>query len=75
MEAIKRFAEPILVKSSLMFSVAFIGLIVNLYVVFKLCDSDDLNIKTAFLHILTDALASIGVIVPSVWIFSPGKLS
>ena len=32
LEAIERFTNPIPVKSPLMFSVAFIGLIVNLYV-------------------------------------------
>ncbi len=72
-EAIKRFIEPVPVKSPLMFSVAFIGLIVNLYVALKLHGSDDLNIRAAFLHVLTDALASLAVIFASVWIFFTGK--
>jgi cobalt-zinc-cadmium efflux system protein len=71
-EAIKRLAEPLPVKSLLMFSVAFIGLIVNLYVVLKLRGSDDLNIRAAFLHVLTDTLASTGVIFASAWIFFTG---
>jgi cobalt-zinc-cadmium efflux system protein len=72
-EAIERFANPIPVKSSLMFSVAFIGLIANLYVASKLHGSDDLNIKAAFLHVFTDTLASVGVVLASVWIFFTGQ--
>ena len=72
-EAIKRFIEPLPVKSHLMFSVALIGLIVNLYVALKLRGSDDLNIKAAFLHVLTDTLASTGVIFASIWIFFTGR--
>ena len=34
-EAIKRFLEPLPIKSSVMFFTAFIGLLVNLYVAFK----------------------------------------
>ncbi len=72
-EAIKRFAEPLPVKSPLMFFVAFIGLLVNLYVASKLRGSDDLNIKAAFLHVFTDTLTSTGVIFASVWIFFTGR--
>jgi cobalt-zinc-cadmium efflux system protein len=72
-EAIKRFAAPLPVKSPIMFFVALIGLIVNLYVVLKLHGSDDLNIKAAYLHVFTDTLASTGVIFASVWIFFTGQ--
>jgi cobalt-zinc-cadmium efflux system protein len=72
-EAIKRFIEPLPVKSSLMFSIALIGLIVNLYVALKLRGSADLNIRAAFLHVLTDTLASTGVIFASIWIFFTGR--
>ncbi|MEJ2306967.1 MAG: cation diffusion facilitator family transporter [candidate division WOR-3 bacterium] len=73
LESIDRFTNPIPIKSPLMFSVAFIGLIVNLYVALKLHGSDDLNIKAAFLHVLTDALASFGVIFAAIWIFFTGQ--
>jgi len=68
-EAIKRFIEPVPVNSPIMFFTASIGLIVNLYVAFKLHGSDDLNIKAAFVHVFTDALASLAVIFASIWIF------
>ncbi|MEJ2568709.1 MAG: cation diffusion facilitator family transporter [candidate division WOR-3 bacterium] len=73
-EAIDRFTNPTPVKSPLMFFVAFIGLIVNLYVALKLHGSDDLNIKAAFLHVLTDTLASFGVIFAAAWIFFTGQI-
>jgi cobalt-zinc-cadmium efflux system protein len=72
-EAIKRFKEPVPVKSPLMFSVAFIGLIVNIYVALKLHGSEDLNIRAAFLHVFTDTLASVGVVFASIWIFFTGQ--
>ena len=71
-EAIKRFIDPLPVKSSVMFFTAFIGLIVNLFVILKLHGSDDLNIRAAFLHVITDAIASLAVIFASVWIFFTG---
>ena len=72
-EAIKRFIEPSSVKSPIMFFIALIGLIVNVYVVLKLRGSKDLNIKAAFLHVMTDTLSSIAVIFASIWIFFTGQ--
>jgi cobalt-zinc-cadmium efflux system protein len=73
LEAIKRFIEPSSVKSPIMFFIAFIGFIINVYVALKLHGSKDLNIKAAFLHVLTDTLASVAVILASVWIFFTGQ--
>lgn len=73
LEAIERLNEPVPIKSPIMFSVAFIGLIINLLVALKLHGTDDLNIRAAFLHVLTDTLASVGVIFASVWIFFTGQ--
>ncbi len=72
-EAVDRFTNPIPVKSPLMFSIALIGLIANLYVASKLHGSDDLNIKAAFLHVFTDTLASFAVVLASVLIFFTGQ--
>ena len=52
-----------------MFIVALIGLLVNLYVVSRLQGSHDLNIKSAFVHVLADTFSSIAVIFASIWIF------
>ncbi len=51
-----------------MLAVAVIGLVVNLVVALVLREHDhhDLNVRSAFLHVLGDALASVGVIVAGV---------
>jgi len=72
-EAYHRFFTPQPVKSTTMFTVALIGLLVNLYVAFKLHGSHDLNIRSAFLHVLTDTLSSVAVIFASIWIFLTGQ--
>ncbi len=72
-EAIRRFLQPLPIQSSVMFFTAFIGLVVNIYVAFKLHGSNDINIRAAFLHVFTDALASVAVIIAAVLIFFTGK--
>lgn len=67
-EAYQRFFNPHPIEGATMFFVALIGLLVNLYVTFKLHGSHDLNIQSAFLHVLTDTFSSIAVIFASVWI-------
>jgi len=68
-EAYQRFFTPKPIESVTMFIVALIGLLVNLYVVSKLHGSNDLNVKSAFVHVLADTLSSIAVIFASIWIF------
>lgn len=72
-EAYQRFFSPRPIESILMFSVAFLGLFVNLYVVWKLHGTHDLNVKSAFLHVLTDTFASVAVICAAIWIFFTGQ--
>jgi cobalt-zinc-cadmium efflux system protein len=72
-EAFQRFQNPVPIESTVMFFTAFIGLIVNVYVAFILRGSQDINIKSAFLHVFTDALASFAVILASIWIFFTGR--
>lgn len=73
LEAYNRFHSPRPIKSTTMLIVALIGLGVNLYVAFKLHGSHDLNVKTAFLHVLTDAVFSFAVILAAMLIFLTGK--
>ncbi len=64
-EAIHRLSDPQPVLAGPMLVVAVVGLLVNLLVAFVLRghDHEDLNVRSAFLHVLGDALASVGVIV------------
>ena len=64
-EAWGRLLHPEAVKSKEMFIIASIGLVMNLIVASRLHQHahDDLNIRSAFLHVVGDAIASVGVIV------------
>jgi cobalt-zinc-cadmium efflux system protein len=67
-EAVHRLMAPEPVKSLQMLIVAVIGMLVNLGValIFMKESHDNLNVKSAFLHVLSDAAASAGVIVGGV---------
>ncbi len=63
-EAYERFIEPQPVKASLMLSVAFIGLLAN-FISILLLHKDhkhNLNIRSAYLHLLGDTFSSVGVL-------------
>ena len=59
-----RFLNPAPILVGPMLVVAFVGLVGNLLVAYVLREHnrDDLNVRSAFLHVLGDALASMGVI-------------
>ena len=60
-EAIQRWQNPIEMMALPMLGVASIGLLVNLFVakIMLNSDHDNLNIKAAYLHVLTDLFGSI----------------
>lgn len=64
-EAWGRFVSPEEVRSLPMLVIAVIGLIMNLLAARALHSHshDDLNVKSAFLHVVGDAAASVGVII------------
>ena len=64
-EAIKRINDPEPVKGLIMFFVALIGLLANLYSVLLLRKESgkNINIKAAYLHLLGDTFSSIAVII------------
>ena len=78
-EAYHRFRNPAPVQSITMLWVAVLGLVVNGYIAVRLHGSQDLNIKSAFVHVVTDAVVSVGVIIAALlitWtgnsVFDPG---
>ena len=73
-EAWERFRYPTPVLAGPMLAVAVVGLVANLVVALMLREHDhhDLNVRSAFLHVLGDALASIGVIVAGIVIAVTG---
>lgn len=64
-EGIERFIDPQPIDGLTMFWVAMIGLAANLITAALLWKNskDDINMKSAFIHILSDALSSVGVII------------
>ncbi|MGQ9766118.1 MAG: cation diffusion facilitator family transporter [Anaerolineae bacterium] len=73
-EAVERLREPVSVLAGPMLAVAVVGLAVNLAVAFVLRDHDhqDLNVRSAFLHVVGDALSSLGVILAGLVILLTG---
>lgn len=72
-EAIIRFQHPQTVQGGIVGVVAFIGAVINAYVAYLLISgSHDINIKAAFLHAVTDAGVSFGVVVAGVGIVLTG---
>lgn len=62
-EAVRRFQDPGEVGSTWMFIGAGVGLVMNLYLGFGLSKEDNINVRSAVLHMMGDAAASAGVIV------------
>jgi len=74
-EAYKRFVDPQPIKSPYIFmTVAFIGLLGNVLSLWLLHSgkNSSLNMKTAFLHMLYDALSSVVVLVGGITIILTG---
>ncbi|MBN1785813.1 MAG: cation transporter [Candidatus Methanofastidiosa archaeon] len=72
-EAVSRIGSPPEIDTPVMFSVAVVGLIVNIYIGLKLRGHDDLNVRSAYYHVLSDALSSLIIVVGSILIYVTGK--
>jgi len=74
LEGWARFRDPRPVRGSIVVAVALIGFIANMVSV-KILHSEahsNLNIRSVFLHIMTDAMTSLAVVfIGIVWIFQP----
>jgi cobalt-zinc-cadmium efflux system protein len=73
-EAYQRTINPAPVEGGLMLIVACIGLAANLAVIFLLHGSHNLNVRSAFLHVIGDTISSVAVIVAAVWITFTGQV-
>ena len=73
-EAWERWQSPVSIHSGEMLGIAVLGLVANLVVAVALRGHTDgnLNVKSAFLHVLGDALASVGVIGAAVVMLATG---
>jgi cobalt-zinc-cadmium efflux system protein len=73
-EAYGRLLAPAPIQSGLMGFVAVTGLVANLYVALLLHGSHNLNVQSAFLHVIGDAVSSIAVICSAIWIAFTGQV-
>jgi cobalt-zinc-cadmium efflux system protein len=75
-EAVGRFNEPKAVDSLVIIIVAGIGVLINSITawLFVQGQQQDLNIKGAFLHMVADALISLGVVISGVVIMKTGLM-
>ena len=75
-EAIQRWQNPIEMMALPMLGVASLGLLVNLFVakIMLNSDHDNLNIKAAYLHVLTDLFGSIIAILSGISAYLLGWL-
>jgi cobalt-zinc-cadmium efflux system protein len=67
-EAFKRLNAPEPVEGNTIIIVSAVGIVINGLTAFMFLKGrkDDLNIKSAFLHMLTDALVSLGVLISGI---------
>lgn len=70
--ALTRLREPMPIRGGLMVAVAALGLIANLVAVLLLRKDagKNLNIKSAYLHLLADTLSSVGVLLGGILIIA-----
>ncbi|GAK05140.1 cobalt-zinc-cadmium resistance protein CzcD [Geomicrobium sp. JCM 19037] len=74
-EAIQRFVEPQAVMGGAMIVIAFIGLIANVGALFVLMRGDvknNLNMRGAYLHVLSDTLGSVAAVAAGIIILTTG---
>ncbi len=73
-KAYGRLLDPQPIRTGLMLAVALVGLVVNVIVGLKLrsMHSHDLNMRSAYLHVMGDLLASVAVIAGGVVILFTG---
>ncbi len=73
-ESIQRIINPVALSEQIMIAVALIGILVNggTAILFIKGRHNDLNIRGAFLHLMYDALISVGVVIAGVIIAYTG---
>ena len=69
-EAIERFSNPEPIKGTLMLIVASVGLAANFagIMLLKAGSKDNINIRSAYFHLLSDTISSVAVIIGAVFI-------
>ncbi len=73
-EAVHRFQNPVAIQENMVIVVASLGIVLNGFTAWLFAkDQHDLNMKGVFLHMLTDALVSVGVVIGAIAIMVTGQ--
>jgi cobalt-zinc-cadmium efflux system protein len=74
-EAVARFRAPEPPDSALMIGVALIAIVVNVVISIQLHhgSKDDINVRSAYLHMVGDAVSALGVVIAGVIIAATGN--
>jgi len=75
-EAIQRFRDPVPVSGGIVIGVALVGIVINgmTALLFMSGRKHDLNLRGAFLHMVSDAVVSLGVVLAGIAILTTGWL-
>ncbi|MGJ0344235.1 cation diffusion facilitator family transporter [Aliarcobacter cryaerophilus] len=70
-EAVERFMNPQIIDIKTAIIVAIIGLVVNIItgIILMQGDKNNINLKSAFIHMLSDALSSVAIIIGYIVIY------
>lgn len=70
-EAIERFWAPTKISGGIMLIVSIIGLLSNIVsmLVMRQDGQENLNVKSTFIHMLSDALSSVAVVIGAIFIY------
>ena len=70
-EAIERFWSPTAISGQIMLVVAIIGLVANVIsmLVMHQDGQENLNVRSTFIHMMSDALSSVAVVVGAIFIY------
>lgn len=74
-EAVQRFSHPAEVQGAGMMIISIIGLVINIIVAWILSrggSKDNLNVKSALMHVMGDLLGSVGAIIAAILILAFG---
>ncbi len=63
-EAVERLRNPVEIEGGIVAAVAFVGILVNAFIAYKLSkDRKDLNMRSAYIDQVFDALSSVGTLI------------
>lgn len=67
-KAIVRYFNPVSVESTLMIVFSVLGIIINAIILYILRSNDNMNVKSAFLHFVGDAVGDVSVLIGAIMI-------